>query len=162
TIQYSSATGTTWGGNTVTLPPATVQPGHYYLVQLASNAAVGAALPTPDAAFTTINMSGTTGKVILVRPGVTPSVSCPTGVGIVDVVEYGSSANCTGTWGGTTAPASNTTAAFRKNDGCVQSNNVANDWVVQTPTPRNSASAAKSCVVGPLDHVLIGGPTSVN
>src|SRR5215831_4106 len=101
-IQYSSATGTTWGGNTVTLPSATVQPGHYYLVQLASNAAVGAALPTPDAAFTTINMSGTTGKVILVRPGVTPSVSCPTGVGIVDFVEYGSSANCTCTYGGST------------------------------------------------------------
>jgi DNA/RNA endonuclease G (NUC1) len=163
TIQYSSATGTSFGGGlVVTMPSATIPAGHYYLVQLASQAAVGAALPTPDVAFTNINMSGTSGKVILAQPGITPSGSCPTGAGIADFVEYGTSANCTTTWGGTTSNTGNTTAAFRKNDGCVQSNNVANDWVVLSVAPRNSASPAKSCIVGPLDHVLITGPSSVS
>ncbi len=163
TIQYSSATGTSFGGSlVVTLPSATIPSGHYYLVQLASQSATGGALPTPDIAFTNINMSGTTGKVILVQPGVTPSGSCPTGPGIADVMEYGTSGNCTAPWGGTTGNTSNTTAAFRKNDGCIQSNNVANDWVVLPVAPRNSASPAKSCVVGPLDHVIITGPSSVS
>jgi len=163
TIQYSSATGTSFGGSlVVTLPSATIPSGHYYLVQLASQSATGAALPAADIAFTNINMAGTAGKVILVQPGVTPSGSCPTGPGIADVMEYGTTANCTATWGGTTAATSNTTAAFRKNDGCIQSNNVANDWTVLPVAPRNSASPAKSCVVGPLDHVVITGPSSVS
>src|SRR5262249_50299427 len=140
----------------------TIPAGHYYLVQLASQSATGGALPTPDFASTNINMSGTSGKVILVQPGVTPSGSCPTGAGIADFVEYGTSANCTTTWGGSTANASNTTAVFRKNDGCVQTNSNANDLEVKTVAPRNSASPSKSCIVGPLDHVVIGGPTSVS
>ena len=163
TIQYSSATGTSFGGSlVVTLPSATIPAGHYYLVQLASQAAVGAALPAPDAAFTNINMAGTSGKVILVQPGITPGGSCPTGAGIADFVEYGTSPNCTATWGGTTANLSNTTAAFRKNDGCAQSNNNASDLVVLPAAPRNSASPAKSCIVGPLDHVSVTGPSSVS
>ena len=37
TIQYAPATSSTFTGS-VTLPSATIQPGHYYLVQLASQA----------------------------------------------------------------------------------------------------------------------------
>ena len=50
TVQYATAAGTTWQ---VTPLSGTVQPGRYFLVQLASAAAVGAALPTPDATGTT-------------------------------------------------------------------------------------------------------------
>ncbi|MGH7619207.1 MAG: DNA/RNA non-specific endonuclease, partial [Gemmatimonadaceae bacterium] len=162
TVQYASATGLSFSaGLADTLPSATIAAGHYYLVQLASQSTTGAALPAADAAFTNVNMSGTAGKVILAQAGITPSGTCPTGVGIADFVEYGTTANCTATWGGSTANTSNTTAVFRKNDGCVQSNNNANDLAVLAAAPRNSATTAKSCIVGPLDHVSITGPSSV-
>jgi predicted extracellular nuclease len=61
-IQYASASGTTWQ---VTALSGSVQPGRRYLVQLAS-AAVGAALPTPDATGTS-NLAVSGGKVALVR-----------------------------------------------------------------------------------------------
>ena len=53
-------------------PPSsgTIAPGRYYLVQLASNADVGAALPTPDATGTS-NLGAASGKIALV-PGTAP------------------------------------------------------------------------------------------
>ena len=45
-IQYASAAGTSWQATALS---GSVQPGRYYLIQLASAAAVGSALPTPDA-----------------------------------------------------------------------------------------------------------------
>ena len=69
-IQYASATGTTWQ---VTPLSGTVQPGKYFLVQLASAAAVGAALPTPDATGTT-NLANSGGKVAVVRSATAPVV----------------------------------------------------------------------------------------
>ena len=51
-IQYASATAPgAFGANATQLtelPDVTLQPGQYFLVQEASQAAVGAALPTPD------------------------------------------------------------------------------------------------------------------
>src|SRR5262249_32560742 len=46
TIQYASASGASWQETPLA---GSVQPGHYYLVQLASAAAIGSPLPTPDA-----------------------------------------------------------------------------------------------------------------
>src|ERR671930_2279702 len=62
-IQYASASGTTWQVTSLT---GSVQPGGHYLIQLASAAAVGAPLPTPDATGTT-NLAVSGGKVALVR-----------------------------------------------------------------------------------------------
>jgi predicted extracellular nuclease len=45
-IQYASASGTTWQATALS---GSVQPGRYYLVQLASAAAIGLPLPAPDA-----------------------------------------------------------------------------------------------------------------
>src|SRR5947208_13042293 len=50
TIQYASAAGTGWQATPLS---GSIGPGRYYLVQLASTAAVGAPLPTPDATGTT-------------------------------------------------------------------------------------------------------------
>ena len=50
-VQYASAAGSSWSNNKVNLA-GSIQPHHYYLIQLASQAAVGAALPTPDATDT--------------------------------------------------------------------------------------------------------------
>ena len=63
TIQYASAAGTTWQATALT---GSIAPGRHYLVQLASAAAVGAPLPTPDATGTT-NLAVSGGKVAVVR-----------------------------------------------------------------------------------------------
>src|SRR6187402_2484355 len=63
TIQYASASGATWQATALT---GSIAPGRRYLVQLASAAAVGAALPTPDVSGTT-NMAVSGGKVAVVR-----------------------------------------------------------------------------------------------
>ena len=63
TVQYATAAGTAWQ---TTALSGTIAPGRYYLVQLASNADVGAILPSPDATGTS-NLGGTSGKIALVR-----------------------------------------------------------------------------------------------
>src|SRR5438874_2189168 len=63
TVQYATAAGTTWQ---TTALSGTIAPGRYYLVQLASNADVGAALPPADATGTS-NLGGTSGNIALVR-----------------------------------------------------------------------------------------------
>ena len=75
-VQYASATGTGNFGATTTqiteLPSVALLPGQYFLIQEASNAAVGAPLPTPDVDDATpIDMSGTAGKVALVTDAMT-------------------------------------------------------------------------------------------
>ena len=139
-VQYSSATGSSYQVHALS---GTIQPGHYFLIQEASNAAVGSPLPTPDATDG-LNLSGTTGKVILARTTIAQTTSCPTTL-VVDKVGYGSSANCNTDWLGSTATLSNTTAAFRKGDGCTNTGNAANDFTVLAPAPRNSATAQKRC-----------------
>src|SRR2546423_5696301 len=49
TVQYATAAGTTWQ---TTALSGSAQPGRFYLVQLASAAAIGSAPPAPDAART--------------------------------------------------------------------------------------------------------------
>jgi endonuclease G len=91
-------------------------------------------------------MSGTSGKVLLTLPGIAPgAVACPTGTGIVDHVGYGTASNCASEWGGVTANVSSSTAAFRKNDGCIKTGSVASDFIVLAPNPHNSGSAIKHC-----------------
>src|SRR5512135_1549848 len=64
-VQYASATGTgNFGSNPIALLSGTLQPGQYYLVQLAGGSN-GVPLPAPDATGT-VNMSATGGKVVLV------------------------------------------------------------------------------------------------
>ena len=135
TIQYASATGTSWQVQPL---GGVVQPGEYYLISLASGGAVGAPLPVTPNVSGSINMSGTNGKVALVNGG-DPLDGCPsTGAdGVVDLVGYGT-ANCRE--GGTNAPApSNTTAIFRKNSGYTDTNVNGADFQTGTPAPRRSA-----------------------
>lgn len=151
TVQYASATGTSWqiqplGG--------VVQPGEYYLVQLASGGATGAVLPTPNIAGS-INMSATTGKIALVMGG-DPLDGCPNGDALlVDLVGYGT-ANCREGAGNAPAP-SNTTAGLRKNGGFADTNVNSADFVTGTPNPRRTAVIAE---IGP--YVLTVDPRNNN
>jgi DNA/RNA endonuclease G (NUC1) len=126
TIQYGSATGSTWQVQPL---GGTIAPGEYYLIKLASNGAVGDVVPEANISGT-LNLSGTNGKVALVRNG-DALEGCVIGDPVVDLVGYGT-ANCRE--GATNAPTlSNATAAFRKNSGFADTNVNGSDFVASTP-----------------------------
>ncbi|MBD0325999.1 MAG: lamin tail domain-containing protein, partial [Pyrinomonadaceae bacterium] len=110
-VQYASATGTTWQVTPLCpTGPCLIQPGIYFLVQEASQAAVGSPLPTPDVvASPAIAMAAGAGKVALVNTTTPLSGACPAGAQIIDFVGYGITANCFEGLGPAPAP-SNTTS----------------------------------------------------
>lgn len=137
TVQYASATGSTWSRTTLS---GSIPPGRYFLVQEAAGAGAGAALPAPDATGT-IAMSATAGKVALVTNGtaLTCSTGCATAAGVKDLIGYGSTAGSAET--APTANLSNTTAALRNGGGSLDTDNNSTDFTLTAPAPRNSASA---------------------
>jgi hypothetical protein len=147
-VQYASAAGTgNFGANPITVLSGSLSPGQYYLVQQ-SGGANGVLLPTPDATGTAA-MSATAGKVALVNSttglacngGLTPCSAAQLAL-IKDLVGYGN-ANF---YEGAVAPTlSNTTAAFRLDYGCSETDNNASDFAVSAPTPRNTASPLNPC-----------------
>lgn len=148
TVQYSTAAGTSWQ---TTALAGTIAPGRYYLVQLASNADVGAALPSADATGTS-NLGATGGKIALVRG--TTALTCGASAGscsavglVEDLVGYGDATDFEGA--GSAAAPSNTAAAVRANAGCSDTGDSAADFTAATPLPRNSASAGHPCADAP-------------
>jgi hypothetical protein len=143
TVQYASAAATSWQSTPLA---GSIQPGRYYLVRLASAAAVGASLPAPDATGTT-NLAATGGKIALVRDGTALTCgatagSCSTSPTLEDFVGYGSATDYEGA---SAAPAlSNTTAAVR-GGGCTDTNVSSADFSTAPPAPRNSATPAAAC-----------------
>jgi len=148
TVQYATAAGTSWQPTPLS---GSIPPGHYYLVQLASAAAVGAALPTPDATGTS-NLAASGGKVALVRG--TTALSCGAAPGscsadplVADLVGYGSATDYEGI--GPAAGLSSTTANLRAGGGCVDTDMNATDFASGPPAPRNAAAATASCGTAP-------------
>lgn len=162
-IQYASASGTTWQ---VTALSGSVAPGRHYLVQLASAAAIGAALPTPDATGTS-NLAVSGGKIALVRRSTAlgcgaSAGSCSADPLVADLVGYGSATDYEGA---AAAPAiSNTTAAIRAGEGCADTDANPSDFSAATPTPRNSAAAAAPCSTGspPPGGVSTDAPVDID
>ena len=156
-IQQTSATGTTWNVTRLCAAGATcvLGPGHYYLIQLAAGAAGTTSLPAADITGT-VNLSATSGKVALVANTTTlPAVACPTGNGIVDFVGYGGA----GTTCSETTPAAasaNTSAVVRKGNGCVDTDNNAEDFVIVGPIPRNSTAPVNACGGNPAQPSGVG------
>jgi endonuclease G len=129
TIQYASDTGTNWQVQPL---GGTMAPGEYYLIKLGTNGAVGAVVPEANINGN-LNLSGTNGKVALVRNGDALN-GCVVGEPVVDFVGYGSSANCRE--GTSNAPApSNTSSIFRKDGGFTDTNVNGADFVTGTPNP---------------------------
>jgi len=142
-VQYASATGTTWAVTTLT--NVTLQPGQYYLVQEAAGTGGTTNLPSPDATGT-ITMSGTAGKVALVSntAALTGTITTGTGAGIVDFIGYGTTT--TSFEGTAPAPApSNTIGDLRVGNGCTDTDSNKTDFTVVAPNPRNTASALNPC-----------------
>ncbi len=156
-LQYASATGTgNFGANSgqlVALPAITLQPGQYFLVQLGGGAN-GGPLPTPDATGTIAAAAGA-GKFALATG--TTSLGCNGGstpctteqlARIIDLVGYG---NANFFEGSAAAPTlSNTTAAFRADNGCTDTNINSADFSTGAPAPRNSAAPLNVCGGDPV------------
>lgn len=142
TIQYASASGSSWDRTTLT---GTIQPGQYYLVEESRGTAGTQALPTADA-IGGIAMSATSGKVALVRNAVILVGTSPINAEIVDFVGYGQVNYSLGQ----PAPLlTNTTAAIRRNGGCTNTANNASDFTAGSPTPHNRLSPANLCGLPP-------------
>jgi DNA/RNA endonuclease G (NUC1) len=158
-VQYSSASGTTWQATPLT---GTIQPGAYYLVQESQGAGGTIALPTPDASGS-IAMGATAGKIALAQSTTALSGSCPVAGAFVDEVSFGTTATDCGAK--TTATLSNTTAALRQDEGCRVSGDLSADFTTGTPAPRNAATPVSICPgvqpPGPLDHVVVAGASTV-
>ncbi len=146
TIQYASGASTSWQ---TTALSGSIGPGRYYLVQLASTAAVGSPLPASDATGTA-NLATAGGKVALVRDTVALTCgaaagSCSTAPLVEDLVGYGSATDYEGV---APAPAlGSTTAALRGGGGCTDTNANVSDFTAVAPAPRNAVSPSASCGV---------------
>ncbi len=139
-VQYASATGSGWSKLDLS---GNISPGRYYLIQLASGGATGAPLPVSDATAT-ISMAATAGKVALVQSSIALSGICPSATNIVDLVGYGSAANCFE--GPAAAAAPSTTRSLTRNEnGCKDSDNNQSDFALVIPAPRNSSSTSAPC-----------------
>jgi len=140
-VQYTSAAGTgTWS---VTPLTGSIAPGGYYLIQEAQGTGGTTPLPTPDAVGS-IAMSATAGKVALSSTTTASTGACPTC--FIDLVGYGSTANCFEGTGPTAAP-SNTTAVIRRRSGCRDTDNNNADFSIGSPNPRNTASPINDCTI---------------
>ncbi len=145
-LQYASAASTSAPSGTLVLQ-GTIQSGKYFLVELAAGAANTGALPTPDFAPSSnaFNMSGTTGKVILVNGTTTLTTSCPNAAQATDFVGWGpatgTTANCS--YGDSTganrasATTNGTSLALNSSNSWTGVNKT--DYTAVTPNPRNSA-----------------------
>ncbi|NLD85162.1 MAG: lamin tail domain-containing protein [Actinomycetales bacterium] len=171
-IQYASATGNgTFANNPVTALSGILQPGQYYLVQMASGGGNGTSLPTPDAVGT-VSMSATGAKVILVNT--TSGLDCNGGSvpctpdqldKIVDLIGWGGANFFEGTVGPTTG---STTAVLRGVDGHRETDDNGADFSVEEPNPRNTAHARNldlpsvSIAAPAADEVLTGAATTIS
>jgi uncharacterized protein (TIGR03437 family) len=153
TIQYASASGSSWDRATLS---GTIAPGQYYLIQLAQGNAGSTTLPTPDAS-SGLALSAASGKLALVNNSMTLSGTSPSGSQIVDFVGYGDTNHSEGR---PAAALTNTTAARRRNAGCTDTNDNDADFAAGSPSPRNSRSPVAPCVAVSTPQISSAGVTN--
>ena len=140
-VQYASATASTW--SVTPLSSMSLLPGQYYLIQESSGGSNGVALTAPDATGA-IAMAAGSGKVALVKNSTALTGACPNDPNIIDLVGYGSTANCFR--GATPAQApSNTNAILRAANGCTNTRNNVADFALGPPNPRNTTFLPRIC-----------------
>jgi len=140
-VQYASATASTW--SVTPLTSLVLLPGQYYLIQESSGGSSGSTLPAADA-IGTIAMAAGSGKVALVRNSTALTGTCPNDPNIVDLLGYGSTANCFRGSRPAAAP-SNTNALLRVGNGCQDLRNNATDFATGPPDPRNTSALIRIC-----------------
>lgn len=126
----------------------TLAPGQYYLIQLGTQVG-GSDLPTPDTRGTS-GLNTTSGKVALVRTTELLTEECPlTDLTLADLVGYGDE-SCAEV--NPTTEMGATEALLRRDAGCVESDNNANDFALATPAPHNRTAPSENCR-GPITVV---------
>lgn len=170
-LQYSSATGSSWGNQKVNLS-GSLQPGQYLLVQLGSGGSTGADLPLAADLSGSFNMSATNGKLALSNSTASLTGTCPTGAAVVDLVGFGGSAgtaNFCYEGSAPTAAPTNSTAVLRAGNGCTDTDGNGVDFATGAPVVRSRASALNVCGGGtpnaPIvpscpDQVAVSGTAS--
>ena len=167
-VQYGSAAGTSSTTAFVIPSGTTLQPGQYYLVAATAGVpptVLGANLPvTPDATFSNLAMSATAGKVFLTNTATALTLNssgCPTSsASVVDLVGYGTTANC---FEGTKpAPAPSTTTSDVRLTPCTDTNQNGTDFTSDaTPVPHNTASTFAPCGgTSPPTSISLTAPTA--
>ncbi|MDP1917726.1 MAG: lamin tail domain-containing protein [Myxococcales bacterium] len=140
TLQLATETSATW--NVVPLS-GSIEAGESYLVRLGAAGPAGAPLPQVDATGTApVGISG--GKVMLVSAGTVMNGVCPSTALIVDLVGYGPSATCFER--ARAQQPSSTMSLQRRDDGCVERDDNANDFVLAGPTPMPLSTAKRPCM----------------
>jgi len=140
-VQYASATASTW--SVTSLTAVNLLPGQYYLIQESSGGSNGAAIIAPDA-IGSIAMAAGSGKVALARNSTALTGACPNDQNIMDLVGYGSTANCFRGSAPAQAP-SNTNAIRRAANGCTNTRNNIADFALGPPNPRNTSFLPRIC-----------------
>ena len=148
-VTYGSASGN-FANNITELPNILLGSGQYYLIQ-ESGGTNGVPLPTPDLIDDSpIFISATAGKVALVNTqnalncGGTSSPCTPEQLALfVDLVGFGNANFYEGVAAVPTL--SNSIAALRKGNGCIDTDENSLDFDVLAPAPRNSSTPAQTC-----------------
>jgi predicted extracellular nuclease len=167
-LQYTSSNGTGLFGSSDTLitplPNVSVDSGHYFLVRESGAGAATSNVPADYTDDSGITMAATSGKVALVSDA-TPlgcnggSTPCSTTqlARIVDLVGYGPANFFEGK---APAPApSTTTADFRANGGCADTDDNGADFTTAAPAPRTSATTHACVATTPTDPSGTGSVT---
>ena len=144
-IQYASATGTTWN-NKVNLS-GSILPYRFFLVGLSNEGANGVSLTSPDVNSTSINASATAGKVALLDTQTTATGAKPSS-NLVDFIGFGSTADAReGSSTADNAPAGSNILAIRRKNFLNDTDNNNSDFEAGTPTPLNSSSKSTTAEI---------------
>ena len=156
-VQYQSATGTSWSNLTV-LTNVKLQPGQYYLVTGASGTSSGGADVGTGDVTGKIDLSGTAGKVALASQAT--ALSTPDGgAAVIDMVGFGTANR----FEGTVAPAPSATRSISRIDsGCTDTDNNGTDFVSTPVNPRRSTSTRHACGAAALQPIVLTCPASVS
>nr|WP_276900860.1 lamin tail domain-containing protein [Pedobacter kyonggii] len=161
-VQYASATGTgNWAATTLS---GSIAPKGFYLIQLAAGAGGTVDLPTPDKTGT-LNLSGTTGKVLLSNSVTSQTGANPVSVNIIDKVGFGTANGYEGT---APAPATTNTSSIERKASSTSnattmgvggteefagngydSDENSLDFVLRPPNPQNASVTEPASMSGP-------------
>ena len=146
-VQYASATGTSWALTTI---PAdtTLAAGRYLLVR--QGAGTGGTVDVLGDVVGSLALGGTSGKVALASNSTAFSGTVPAGA--IDFVGYGTASTAEAS---PTPLLTSTTSAQRNANGCTDSNHNFSDFTVAVAAPRSSASPAKLCGGAPANLPIV-------
>jgi len=155
-VQYQSATGTSWS-NFTALGNVKLQPGQYYLITGASGTSGGGADVGTGDVTGKIDLSGTTGKVALASQA-TALPTADGGAAVIDMVGFGTANR----YEGTVAPAPSVLRSISRIDnGCTDTDNNGTDFVSSDVNPRRTSSPLNACGGTVAQPIVLTCPASV-